>query len=127
MGYRVLYHSPRDTRGGKRRAGNAPQGYLVLYHQKTTGRHPENQLQYWLRGGYLVLYHRACRLTPLQPPFLHVGIASREVVGFMGEPRLLGSTLAGLTALRTGTCSLTVTNTGIRNKESAAELAVLGQ
>ena len=32
LGYHVLYHSPRDARGGKRGTGNTPEGYLVLYH-----------------------------------------------------------------------------------------------
>jgi len=69
-------------RGGKLSAGKAPQTYLVLYHRKTSRRHPENQLQYWLCWWYLVLYHFGDRQTLLVASLLDIGIAAGEVTAW---------------------------------------------
>ena len=78
-GYRVLYHALCDPTGGKFSAGKASQGYLVLYHRKTSHRQPENQLQHWLCGWHLVLYHLGDRQTLLLAPFLDIGVAAGKV------------------------------------------------
>jgi hypothetical protein len=127
-GHRVLYHRTCDTRGCKRRNGNASQGYLVLYHRETTARHQDNQLQARLYRGYLVLYHLRLGLIPFLAPLFDVWVTTTEVTRFLlCQPRLLRSMLTSLFAIVTKTCSLTIAYTGIRNKESAAELTMFGQ
>jgi hypothetical protein len=99
-----------------------------LYHRETTARHQDNQLQARLYRGYLVLYHFNLGPIPHLTPFFDIWIATTEVTGLLScQPCLLRSVLTSLSALLTETCSLTIAYTGIRNKESAAELAMFGQ
>jgi len=121
MGYRVLYHAPCNTRGSKLSTGKPPQGYLVLYHRKTSARHPYNQLQYWLGRGYRVLYHFQTQGKLLVPPLFQFGVAATEVSGIVRNPAALSRLFAGRLAFLLGTGPLTITDTAIRNKKTTAE------
>lgn len=128
MGDRVLYHAPGHSRGGKVKPGKAAQPYLVLYHRNSRHRQPENQLQRWLCGRSLVLYHLGRCQPPLSSPFFEVRITSGEIAAwcFTFLPGAFRSFFPGLLAFRAKTGTLSISDTTIGGKKPAAELTMLG-
>jgi hypothetical protein len=128
MGYRVLYHPLCHSRGGKRKTGKAAQPDLVLYHRNTRHRQPENQLQHWLCGWSLVLYHLRRRKPSHVPPLFEVGITSGKIAAgsFPFPPGAFRCSLPGLLAFRAETRTLSVADTAVGYKKPATELTMLG-